>query len=136
MQAQPAAAEPARSFLMRIQEDAAAPIIKHCAENVPELKTFLEAEYAAFRDKFRVANAAVLEAGVDSAELAKPVTPEAVAEFQKVQEQMLAQVKKLDPKTFCAQLRTNLANQTVDSIRIALQAALTQYTNQEAAKGP
>jgi hypothetical protein len=58
------------------------------------------------------------------------------AEFLKVQEQMLAQVRKLDPRTFCTQLRTNLANQTVDSIRIALQATLTQYTNREDAKTP
>jgi hypothetical protein len=135
-QAEPAAAETARSFLMRLQEDAAAPIIRHCSASVPELKTFLEAEYAVFRDKFRVASAEVLDAGVDSAELARPVAPEVMAEFLKVQEQMLAQVRKLDPRTFCTQLRTNLANQTVDSIRIALQATLTQYTNREDAKTP
>jgi hypothetical protein len=135
-EAEPAPAETARSFLMRIQEDAAAPIIKHCADSVPELKTFLEAEYAVFRDRFRVASAEVLEAGVDSAELSKPVAPEVVAQFTQVQEQMLAQVRKLDPRTFCTQLRTNLANQTVDSIRIALQTALTQYTSQEEAKTP
>jgi hypothetical protein len=134
--AEPAAPESARSFLMHIQEDSAAPIIKHCAESVPELKTFLEAEYATFRDRFRVASSEVLEAGVDSAELSKPVTPELKAEMARGQEQMLAQVKKLDARTFCTQLRANLANQTVDSIRIALQAALTNYTNQEAAKAP
>ena len=134
--AESAAPESARTFLLRMQEEATAPIIEHCNASVPEQKTFLDAEYAIFKSRFRAASAGLLEHGVDSAELSKPVDPELAANLTTVQAQMLAQVKKLDPRTYCTQLRTNLANQTVDTIRTALETAFRQYTSHEDARQP
>lgn len=134
--AESAAPESARSFLLRMQEEATAPIIEHCNASVPEQKTFLDAEYAVFKSRFRAASSGLLEHGVDSAELSKPVDPELAANLLQVQGQMLAQVKKLDARTYCTQLRANLANQTVDTIRTALEAAFRQYTSQEDVKQP
>ena len=134
--AEPTAPESARSFLLRMQEDAAAPIIKHCADNVPELKTFLEAEYASFKSRFRAASAVVLEESVASEELEKPIPPEVAAELLRAQQQMLIRVKSLDAKTYCTQLRSNLANETVASLKLALASALAQYASQGEAKSP
>ena len=135
------AAEPPesnRSFLLRSQVEATDPIIEYCVSQVPSLKTALEAAYADYKSKLLAVAAPLAEQLLGSEELSKPVDPNFVAEFGKVREQMLAQIKTVDAKAFCTPLPAKLASVDVAAFRASVEDAYNRFTNaaREKAKPP
>jgi hypothetical protein len=114
-------------LLLRVQEQSAAPLVRHCAAMLPDTRRALEAEYSRYKKKFRKA-AQPLQARIrGTEELAKPATAALRAQFDGMQREDIARVAALDPRSFCATLRGNLAAATVESIQHNLQSAFAQY---------
>jgi hypothetical protein len=126
--AQAAVPETVGSLLLRLQEESAAPFIRHCSTKIPELKRPLEAEYSKFRKKFRKATAPLRAKIGKNSELSKPAPRELIAEFDQMGAQSLAQAQVLDPRTFCMKLKDNLSGATEESIQKNMQSAFAQYT--------
>ncbi len=121
-------AESVGVLLLRLQEESAAPLVQHCAAQVPSLKRPLEAEYAQFRKRFRKATAP-LRAGIGTNdELSRTATPELIMQFKGMDADMLLQIQKRDPRSYCPLLKENLANATADSMRRNMESAFAQYT--------
>ena len=123
-----APAETVGVLLLRLQEESAGPLIQHCAASVPSLKRSLEAEYSQFRKKFRKATAP-LRAGIGTNdELSRPAPREVIKQFEGMDAEMLLQIQKLDPHSYCPMLKANLARATLESIRKNMESAFAQYS--------
>ena len=115
------------ALLLRVQEESAAPLVRHCVERLPDMKRPLEGEYARFRKRFRKATAS-LRAGIGSApELSKPATPDLIREFEAMGAQDVAQTAALDPLAFCSSLKENLSKATRESMQKSMESAFAQY---------
>lgn len=122
-----ASTESVGELLIRNQLQSAVPLMAYCALQVPALKAPTAVEYQRFKDKFKKASTGFAKQIAASPELAKPATPELKNTLQGVDAQMLAEIQRLDSKTYCAQLKANLAGATAASIRTNLQAALARF---------
>ncbi|MEO6186433.1 MAG: hypothetical protein ABIP83_09055 [Steroidobacteraceae bacterium] len=121
-------AETVGALLLRLQEESAAPLVQHCVARVPSLKRSLETEYAQFRKRFRKATAP-LRAGIGTnGELSRTASRALVRQFEGMDEEMLLQIQKLDPRSYCPTLQENLANATAESMRRNMESAFAQYT--------
>ena len=116
------------SLLLRLQEGSAAPLVQHCVARVPALKGPLETEYSRFRKKFQKATAPLRTRIGANAELSKPAPRELVQQFEAMDVEMLAEIRKLEPQNYCPRLRSNLAGATIESIRKNMESAFAQYT--------
>jgi hypothetical protein len=123
----PSTGETVAAFLLRVQEESAAPLVRHCAEKVPNLKRPLQGEYARFRKRFRKATAS-LRTGIGStAELSKPASQDLIRQFEVMGAQDVARTATLDPLVFCSSLRENLSRATRESIQKNMESAFAQY---------
>jgi hypothetical protein len=126
----PARAEAPESvglFLLRVQEESAAPFVQHCGATVPELKKSLEAEYLRFKKRYHKATAPLhAQIGTDE-ELSKPASRELIEQFKEMGAQSLAQTRKLDARPFCLTLKDNLSNATEKTIQQNMQNTLAHY---------
>jgi hypothetical protein len=115
-------------FLLRLQEESAAPFVQHCGATVPELKQSLEAEYLRFRKRYRKATAPLRAQLGSNEELSKPASRELIQQFEEMGAQSLAQARKLDARPFCLTLKDNLSNATEKTIEKNMQNTLAHYT--------
>jgi hypothetical protein len=119
--------ETVAEFLLRLQEQSAAPLVKHCSAKVPSLKRPLEVEYKRFKTRFRKATAPLRKRIQTGDELAKPASRALISEFETMGAQDLAEVTGMDPLVFCPTLRENLSNATSEAIRRNMESAFAQY---------
>jgi len=115
-------------FLLRAQEESAAPLVQHCGAMVPELKQSLEAEYLRFKKRYRKATAPLRSQIEADEELSKPASRELTEQFEEMGAQSLAQNRKLDARPFCLTLKDNLSNATEKTIQKNMQSTLSNYT--------
>jgi hypothetical protein len=115
-------------YLLRVQEESAAPLVQHCGAKVPELKKSLEAEYLRFKKRYRKATAPLRAQLGTNAELSKPVSREMIEQFEAMGAQSFAQVRALDARPFCLTLKDNLSNATEKTIQQNMQSTLAHYT--------
>jgi hypothetical protein len=123
-----APAESVGLFLLRAQEESAAPLVQHCGAMVPELKQSLEAEYLQFKKRYRKATAPLRAQIEADEELSKPASRELTEQFEKMGAESLAQNRKLDARSFCLTLKDNLSNATEKTIQKNMQSTLSNYT--------
>ena len=115
-------------FLLRVQEESAAPFVQHCGAKVPELKQSLEAEYVRFKKRYRKATVPLrTQLGADE-ELSKPASRELIEQFKEMGAQSLAQARVLDARPFCLSLKDNLSNATEKTIQQNMKNTLAHYT--------
>jgi hypothetical protein len=115
-------------FLLRVQEESAAPFVQHCGAKVPELKQALEAEYLRFKKRYRKATAPLRTQIGTNEELSKPASRELIEQFEQMGAQSLAQARELEARPFCLTLEDNLSNATEKSIQQNMQSTLAHYT--------
>jgi hypothetical protein len=115
------------SLLLRVQEESAAPFVRHCAEKVPSLKRPLQGEYARFKKRFKKVAASLRTEIIASTDLSKPASPELVRQFEVMGAQDFVRAAALDPLVFCSSLRENLSGATPESIRKNMESAFAQY---------
>jgi hypothetical protein len=115
-------------FLLRVQEESAAPFVQHCGAKVPELKQSLEAEYLRFKKRYRKATAPLRAQLGTNEELSRPASRELIEQFEEMGAQSLAQVRELDARPFCLTLKDNLSNATEKTIQQNMQSTLAHYT--------
>jgi hypothetical protein len=123
-----APAETVGALLLRVQEESAAPLVRYCGANAPQIRRSLEAEYTRFRRKFKKATAPLTVQFKTKREFAGPASRELIGQFDDMGAQSLAQFKSLDAPEACASLRANLAGATEASIQKSMQSALAQYS--------
>ena len=115
-------------FLLRVQEQSAAPFVQYCGAQVPELKQPLEAEYQRFKKRYQKATAPLRAQLGKTEELSKPASRELIEQFDEMGAQSLAQAKVLNARTFCLTLKDNLSNATEKTIQQNMQNTLAHYT--------
>jgi hypothetical protein len=126
--AQPAAhAETVGALLLRLQEQSAAPFVHYCGSKAPELQRPLETAYLQFKKRFRKATAPLRTQAATDSELSKAASSELIRQFEEMDAQSFAQTRDLEPRSFCAQLKNNLAGATAESIQTNMRSAFAQY---------
>jgi hypothetical protein len=115
------------ALLLRVQEESAAPLVRHCAEKVPSLERILEKDYARFRKRFRKATESLRTRIGSSAELSKPASQILVSQFELMGAQDFTRTAALDPLVFCPSLGANLSRATAESIQKNMESAFAQY---------
>ncbi len=115
-------------FLLRVQEESAAPFVQHCGAMVPELRQSLEAEYLRFKKRYQKATAPLRAQIGTNKELSKPASRDLIEQFEEMGAQSLAQTRKLDARPFCRTLKDNLSNATEKTIQQNMQNTLAHYT--------
>ncbi|MEO8308689.1 MAG: hypothetical protein ABI616_11695 [Pseudomonadota bacterium] len=121
-------AETVGVFLLRVQEESAAPMIQHCAARIPEQKKPLETEYAKFKKRFRKATAPLRAKIGRNSELSITASRELIQQFEGMDRESLVRIRKLDPHVFCPQLKANLSDATAESIRKNMENTFARYT--------
>jgi hypothetical protein len=119
--------EPLGKFLFRMEEEAADKFVEHCGAAVPSLKESLDAEYLAFKEKFRMATSGFMEDRLAQPGYVKPVSADVAAAFARSGERTLAEIRKQEPQAYCLWLRSNLQNRTEESIRERVSESFLRY---------
>jgi len=123
----PSPVETVGALLLRVQEESAAPLVRHCADTAPGLKRQLEGEYARFQKKFRKVAASLRTEIGTSAELSKPAPPALIHQFEVMGSEDSARTAALEQLAFCSALRENLSKATPESMRKNMESAFAQY---------
>jgi hypothetical protein len=122
-----ASTETVGALLLRLQEQSAAPFVQYCGAKLPEFRRALETEYVQFKKRFKKATAPLRARAITDKELSKAASRDLIRQFEEMDAQSFAQIQKLEARSFCTQLRDNLAHATADSIQTNMQSAFAQY---------
>jgi hypothetical protein len=124
-------------YLVQMQSDMMEPIVEHCARALPATKADLDKEFAAFKDKLKLATQPLMRR-LDQAGLPEPTAEEAGQMQQMIKSLSAAQldeVRRQDPARYCPSLVAKVRSVTVENLRTSIEATYDQYAGAPAGTG-